>query len=40
MKLTKKQERWIKELEELWNFFEARLKVIVSKPTIYGLNFF
>lgn len=26
MKLTKKQERWIKELEELWNFFEARLK--------------
>jgi hypothetical protein len=26
MKLTKKQERWIKELEELGNFFEARLK--------------
>ena len=26
MKLTKKQERWIKELEELWNFFDARLR--------------
>ncbi len=25
MNLTKKQERWIKELEELWNFFDACL---------------
>jgi hypothetical protein len=26
MNLTKKQERWIKELEGLWNFFHERLK--------------
>jgi sugar/nucleoside kinase (ribokinase family) len=26
MKLSEKQERWIIELEDLWNFFEARLK--------------
>ncbi len=26
MNLTKKQERWIKELEELWNFFHECLK--------------
>src|SRR5260370_11651363 len=26
MNLTNKQQRWTKELEELWNFFEARLK--------------
>ena len=26
MKLTKKQHQWIKQLEDLWNFFDARLK--------------
>jgi hypothetical protein len=26
MKLSEKQERWIQQLEELWNFFDARLK--------------
>src|ERR1700692_4084971 len=26
MKLSEKQERWIQQLEELWNFFYARLK--------------
>ncbi len=25
MKLSEKQERWIKQLEKLWNFFDARL---------------
>jgi hypothetical protein len=25
MKLSEKQERWIRQLEELWNFFDARL---------------
>src|SRR6266516_6483078 len=26
MKLSKKQERWIKQLEELWNFLDILLK--------------
>jgi hypothetical protein len=26
MKLSEKQKRWIKQLEELWKFFDARLK--------------
>ena len=26
MRLSKKQERFLSQLEELWNFFDARLK--------------
>ncbi len=39
MKLTKKQEGWIKELEELWNFFDERLKnySLKTNDLRYGL---